>query len=109
MPAERILVFETYNEAAAAVLSGYAAAYASVARAHSGFIEQGNDPPLEVVTVAAEKKGLAIGCFGFRKADIVFKQMIDEALMLYIGSYEHRSMMKSFGFTDIEIDRVANN
>ncbi len=56
VPSDHILIFETYGDAARAVLDGRAHAYASVARAHEGFIEQSDDPPLEVVTVAADEK-----------------------------------------------------
>ena len=98
VPDERVLIFETYSEAAGAVLDGRAAAYASVARAHSSFIEQSNGLPLEVVTVGAEEKEPAVGCFGFGKSDAAFMRAIDDALAAYLGSREHRSMMSRFGF-----------
>ena len=108
MPNERILVFETYGEAARAVLDGRAIAYASVARAHSGFIDQSNDLALEVVTVDAAEKAPAVGCFGFSKSDAFFVRAVDEALTAYLGSREHRAMMSKFGFTDAEIDLIGS-
>jgi polar amino acid transport system substrate-binding protein len=107
VPAARILVFDTYDEAAEAVLDGGVAAYASVARAHSGFIEQGDNLPLEVVTVGTDEKEPAVGCFGFSKSDSAFMRMVDQALAAHLGSGEHRSMMRRFGFTDGEIDLFA--
>lgn len=104
---DRILICETYREAAEAVLTGHAAAYASVARAHSAFIEQAGDLPLDVVQIPADEKEPAYGCFGFGRSNDAFRNTIDEALSSYLGSGEHRAMMRAFGFTDREIDIVA--
>ena len=108
IPPERILVFETYREAAEAVLTGQAAVYASVARAHGAFIAQGGDRPFEVVRVATDEQEPAFGCFGFERSNDAFRKVIDEALTTYLGSGEHRAMMRAFGFTDPEIDVVAS-
>jgi polar amino acid transport system substrate-binding protein len=107
VPKDRILVFETYTDAARAVAAGEAHAYASVARAHCGFLERNSDLQLEVVAVPPNEKEPAFGSFSFRKSDEAFRQAIDEALLVYVGSDEHRAMMKKFGFSDAEIDLVA--
>ena len=107
VPEHRILVFETYTEAARAVADGEAHAYASVARAHSGFLERYPDIQLEVVAVGPDEKEPAFGSFAFGKSDDGFRQAIDEALLVYLGSSEHRAMMKKFGFSDAEVDLVA--
>ncbi|WP_369605473.1 transporter substrate-binding domain-containing protein [Rhizobium sp. 28DA2] len=44
VPNDRILICETYDEAAQAVLDGRADAYASVAMAHLGFMQQNPEP-----------------------------------------------------------------
>jgi len=106
VPDDRILIFETYTDAAAAVLDGRAGACASVARAHGGYLEQNPDLPLEIVTVGRQEKEPAFGSFAFGKSDIAFRQAIDDALLAYLGSAEHRAMMRSFGFDDAEIDLV---
>ena len=54
-----------------------------------------------------EEKEPAPGCFGFGKSDNAFMRAVDDALAAYLGSGEHRSLMKSFGFTEVEIDRIA--
>ncbi len=108
VPATRILIFETYADAARAVVDRRAHAYASVARAHSGFMEQHPELPLNVVAVDAKEKEPAFGSFGFAKSDEAFRQAIDNALLTYIGSNEHRSMMRKFGFVDAEIDLIAS-
>jgi polar amino acid transport system substrate-binding protein len=107
MPRERILIFDTYYDAALAVLKGRADAYASVARAHSSFIETGNERELAVVTVGAEEKEPAFGSFAFNKSDHQFRQAIDGALRDYLGSDEHRCLMERFGFTEAEVEPVA--
>lgn len=107
VPEDRILVFETYAEAARAVVEGRAHAYASVARAHSGFMERHPDVKLEIVAVDADEKEPAFGSFAFRKSDDAFREAVDDALLSYLGSIEHRAMMRTFGFADVEIDLIA--
>lgn len=107
VPEDRILVFETYSSAARAVLSGDADAYASVARAHSGYIERAGDVALEVVEVAAEEKPPAYGCFGFAKEDTATRNAVDTVLAGFLGTPRHRAMMAGYGFTDAEIDPLV--
>jgi|LNFM01.1.fsa_nt_gb polar amino acid transport system substrate-binding protein len=107
VPERRILIFETYTDAARAVADGKAHAYASVARAHNAFIERTPDIQLEVVAVGPDEKEPAFGSFAFGKSDNAFRQAIDDALLVYLGSSEHRAMMKKFGFSDAEVDLVA--
>jgi polar amino acid transport system substrate-binding protein len=107
MPKDRTPIFETYAAAAQAVLDGRAHAYASVARAHSGFIAARPDLEVEVVAVGAHEKEPAFGSFAFSKSDEGFRQAIDDALLAYLGSDEHRAMMKRFGFADAEIELIA--
>ncbi|WP_117190701.1 transporter substrate-binding domain-containing protein [Rhizobium terrae] len=107
MPDDRILVFETYADAATAVLEGRADAYASVARAHAGYLEQNRDLALEIVTVGRDEKEPAFGSFAFHRSADSFRQAVDDALLSYLGSADHRVMMKTFGFSDAEIDLVA--
>lgn len=54
------------------------------------------------------EKEPAFGSFAFRKSDEAFRQAIDEALLVYLGSAEHRAMLKKFGFSDAEVDLVAS-
>ena len=105
--ADRILVFETYGEAARAVLDGRAQAYASVARTHDGYIEQSDGPPIEVVTVASQETKPGVGCFGFSTMDDTLRRAVDTALTVFLGSAEHRTMMHRFGFKDADVDLIA--
>jgi polar amino acid transport system substrate-binding protein len=107
IPADRIAAFATYAQAADAVAKGAADAYASVARAHSAFLEARSEADMEVVTIPAEERPPAFGAFSFAKDDRAFVADIDRALDAYLGSPEHRAMMRHFGFADAEIDLIA--
>lgn len=59
------------------------------------------------MAIGADEKEPAFGSFAFRKSDDVFKAAVDDALLGYLGSKEHRAMMTIFGFADVEIDLIA--
>ncbi|MEM7214408.1 MAG: transporter substrate-binding domain-containing protein [Pseudomonadota bacterium] len=107
IPENRIRVFETYKEAASAVESGNADCYASVGRAHTGFLEQNRDFDGETIIVPAEEKEPAFGCFAFNRTDDALRTSVDEVLDNYLGGSEHRTMMKRYGFEDREIDLLV--
>lgn len=108
VPDQRIEIFETYSEAAKAVRDGRVDAYASVARAHSGFMEQHPDWKVELVVIPATEKPPAFGSFGFALDDIELRGKVDEVLSAYLGSKEHRRMAARFGFPDAEVDLVVD-
>lgn len=101
---DRVLIFDTYEQAANAVTTGSADAYASVARAHGGYLAQSGDVPLEVVTVPPDEKAPARGSFGFALHDETLCRAVDSVLEAFIGTPEHRAMMARFGFDDSESD-----
>ncbi|PWE28108.1 branched-chain amino acid ABC transporter substrate-binding protein [Maritimibacter sp. 55A14] len=105
--AERIAVFETYTEAAQAVREGTADAYASVGRAHSGFIEQNPDWGLELILVPNKEKPPAFGSFAFGLNDANLLNEVDAILSQFLGTDAHRKMVASFGFSPAEVDLVA--
>ena len=107
VPADRILIFDTYGDAAQAVASGGADAYVSVARAHLGYLEQHAHLALDVITVPASEKPPARGSFGFAPDDTALRHSVDTILEHVIGTPEHRAMMARFGFTDAEIDLLT--
>ena len=106
VPTDCILIFETYERAAHAVAAGEANAYASVARAHAGFLARHPEFALEVVAVPATEKSAAQGSFGFCLDDAALCRSVDAVLERFIGSPEHRAMMARFGFNDAEIDLI---
>ena len=108
VPHERISIFETYGDAANAVLKGLADTFASVSRAHSGFLAPIGNQDLQIVPIPFEEKRPAFGSFAFSKSDNALRQTIDDVLLDYLGSIEHRLMMSRFGFSDAEIDLVVD-
>lgn len=106
---EKLRVFETYTDAANAVLNDTVDAYASVGRAHSGYIELKKEQLLEVVIVPATEKQPAFGSFAFSRQDDVLRENVNGILRNYLGSEIHRKTMRSFGFTDTEIDLVCHS
>lgn len=108
VPRDRIVVFETYTQAATAVRDGHADAYASVGRAHSGFIEQNPDWLVELVMVPTAAKAPAFGSFAFALGDLGFVNEVDAVLSTFLGSNDHRSMVAGFGFSDTEVDLIVD-
>ncbi len=108
VPEDRILVFETYTQACLAVRDGEADSYASVARAHTGFLDQHPELDMEVSMVPASEKQPAFGSFAFSIGDDELRRQVDAVLVDHLGSPEHRRMMAGFGFDDAEIDLVAD-
>lgn len=108
VPDARIKRFDTYEDAAGAVLSGTVDAYASVARAHRGYLEQHPDLPLAVADVPSEEKPPEYGAFAFAKADASLREAVDGVLKTYLGSPEHRLRMREFGFADADIDLIVS-
>ncbi|MDA8586541.1 transporter substrate-binding domain-containing protein [Rhodobacteraceae bacterium] len=104
---DQITVFGTYIDAARAVRDGEADAYASVSRAHSGFIEQNPDWPLDAVTVPAEEKAPAFGSFAVGLDDRDLLNDVNAVLGAFLGSEAHRKMATAFGFSAADVDLVA--
>ena len=106
VPPERIRIFATQAEAAAAVTAGVVDAYASVALAHRGYLGRRPDAPLDVIDVPAAEKQPAAGAFALSKSNTALRQRIDAGLGDLLGSAWHRAMMSGYGFSDADIDRL---
>lgn len=104
---DRIHIFETYSDAAKALQDGRVDAYASVGRAHAGFIKANRDLPLDWVLVPTQEKPPAFGSFAFGLDDTRFREEVDEVLTGFLGTAAHRRMMADFGFSEDEINLVA--
>lgn len=102
----RIQVFETYAAAAQAVKNGQISAYASVARAHAGYLHCNGNQNLALVEVPADEKPPSFGCFGFARADPGFRNRVDHVLRQFLGSARHRALMGKFGFDKNEVDLI---
>lgn len=102
----RVLRVATQPEAAAAVRDGRADAYASVAMAHRGFLRAAPDARLAVVDFGADGGAAAEGAYSFAKANADLRRAFDGALQQFLGSLEHRAIMRRYHFADADIDRV---
>ncbi|WP_395448264.1 hypothetical protein ACHMW7_25900 [Aminobacter sp. UC22_36] len=49
-----------------------------------------------------------LGSFAFGLDDNQLRCAVDQALAAFLGSDKHRVMMARFGFSDAEVDLVAN-
>jgi len=107
IPDTRIRIFETYRDAAGAVRDGVADAYASVGRAHDGFLGWHADWRLENRPIAAAEKPPAFGSFALSLSDAALCDAVDAVLAGYLGSDAHRRMAARYGFSDAEIDLVV--
>ncbi|MDX8540284.1 transporter substrate-binding domain-containing protein [Mesorhizobium abyssinicae] len=106
IPAERIRIFGTQAEAAEAVASGVVHAYAGVAMAHRGYLARRRDAPLAVIDVPADEKQPAAGAFALAKGNASLRQRIDTCLDELLGGSWHRHMMREYGFSDSDVDRL---
>ena len=104
LTSDRILRVVSPEQAVEAVVSGQADAYASVARAHRGFLQREPDPTLAVVDLdAAKGPSPAVGAYGFAKRDGAFRDVFDIALNGFLGSPDHRGIMDRYGFVDADM------
>ena len=106
LPPARVLRVATQPEAVAAVRDGRADAYASVAMAHRGFLRAEPDARLAVVDFGADGGAAAEGAYSFAKSNGDLRRAFDGALERFLGSPEHRAIMRRYHFTDADIDRV---
>ena len=102
----RVLRVATQAEAVAAVRDGRADAYASVAMAHRGYLLTNPDDALRVVDFGASGGAAAVGAYSFAKSNAALRTAFDDALGRYLGSAQHRAIMRRYGFTDVDVERV---
>jgi len=99
-------VFDTYADAAWAVQEGTVSAFASVAKAHEGFLQTNDAAGLAVVNVPLRERVPAFGCFAFALSADDLRNRFDQVLNTFIGGAEHRRLMTDFGFADADVDRI---
>jgi len=81
-------------------------AYASVAMAHRGYLTANPDDALEVADFGASGGAAALGAYSFAKSNQELKRTFDDALGRYLGSPEHRAIMRRYGFADADVSRI---
>lgn len=102
----RVLRVATQPEAVEAVRAGRADAYASVAMAHRGFLRGAPDARLAVVDFGAGGGAAAEGAYSFAKSNGDLRRAFDGALGRFLGSPEHRAIMRRYDFTDADVERL---
>jgi|SRR5687768_15884359 polar amino acid transport system substrate-binding protein len=102
-----VLRVATQPEAVAAVRYGRADAYASVAMAHRGFLRAAPDARLAVVDFGADGGAVAEGAYSFAKSNADLRRAFDDVLGRFLGSPEHRTIMRRYDFSDADIDPIA--
>jgi len=105
---QRLRIFETYTEAAQAVNDGLVDAYASVGRAHTGFIEQKPEWTIENVNVPYAEKAPSFGCLALPKEQVDLCATINKILDDYLFSDQYKRMAFDYGFSESEIKLVLN-
>jgi polar amino acid transport system substrate-binding protein len=105
-PSARVQRVATQPEAVAAVRDGRVDAYASVAMAHRGFLRTAPDTRLGVVDFGAEGGAVAEGAYSFAKSNADLRRAFDGVLERFLGSPEHRAIMRHYHFSDADIERV---
>lgn len=106
--AARVLRVATQPEAVAAVRDGRADAYASVAMAHRGFLRSAPDVQLDVVDFGMEGGAAAEGAYSFAKSNADLRRAFDDALGRFLGSPQHRAIMRRYDFADADVARVRS-
>ena len=106
LPVSRIMRVATQAEAVRAVLDGRADA--CVAMAHRGYLRTNPDDQLSVVDFGASGGAAALGAYSFTKHDGDLRRAFDEELRRFLGAPPHREIMRRYGFSDADVDRVAS-
>jgi hypothetical protein len=75
--------------------------------AHRGFLRGAPDARLAVVDFGADGGAAAEGAYSFAKSNADLRRAFDGALGRFLGSPEHRAIMRRYDFADADIDRIA--
>ena len=113
VPPARILHYASQGEAVTALRQGQIDAYPSVAAAHRGYLQQHPNPDLVIVDLLSAASGgegsiAAVGAYSFAPTSSRLRDAFDQVLAAFLGSSQHRAIMRNYGFTNAEIDRVLS-
>ena len=104
---ECLVVGEDYEAMAALVARGDVDAYASVLRAHEGFLIRTGDQRLMASPVPVTEAPATTGAFAVRQGDSERLAATNAVLLEHIGSAAHRAAMGRWGFSATDVDLVA--
>jgi len=74
--------------------------------AHRGFLRAAPDAWLAVVDFGADGGAAAEGAYSFAKSNADLRRAFDGALQHFLGTPEHRAIMRRYDFSDADVDRV---
>lgn len=109
-PTDRIVEFHDQDTAARAVLDGEVDASVSTAPGNAAYVARLGDPRLRSVPDerASERGGLALGAFSFSLDSHGLADAFDQQLGETLGTDEHLSMMRSYGFDETALRPVLD-
>jgi polar amino acid transport system substrate-binding protein len=99
VPADQIVTFASQPEAVSALLAGTIDAFAATSIGNRAIVV--NTPELE--SVSFPEPG-AVGAFSFAPASTKLINDVNDALLRYLGSNDHRARMAEYGLTRDEIN-----
>jgi polar amino acid transport system substrate-binding protein len=108
VPDERIAVLPDAPSAVAAVQAGRIDAYAGTALTIQDMLNKAGDSDMERARpftdpVIEGKAVIGYGAFGLRKDDKTLLDAFNKRLEAFIGSDQHRDLVRPFGFTEAEL------
>lgn len=113
VPDERIAVLPDAPSAVAAVQAGRIDAYAGTALTIQDMLSKARDSGLERASpftdpVIEGKTVIGYGAFGIRKDDKTLLDVFNSQLNAFIGSEQHRALIRPFGFSESELPGDVN-
>lgn len=108
IPEERIAVLSDAPSAVAAVQTGRIDAYAGTALTIQDMLNKAGDGVVERAKpftdpVIEEESVIGYGAFGIREADKALLEAFNQQLDRFIGSEQHRKLVRPFGLTEAEL------
>lgn len=108
IPDERIAVLPDPPSAVAAVQAGRIDAYGGTALTVQDMLHKAGDGDVEIAApfrdpVIEGETVAGYGAFGIRKDDEALLQAFNKHLKAFIGSKQHRDLVRPFGFTEAEL------
>jgi len=107
VPEERLVLLPDGPSAVAAVETGRVDAYGGTALTVQDLLDKADNGELERAApfddpVANGHPVRGYGAFAFRKADVALREAFDARLATFLGTPEHRALVRPFGFTERE-------
>lgn len=108
IPHRRVMIFPDAPSAVAGVQAGRIDAYAGTSPTIKNLLDKAGDTEIERAApftdpIIGGKPARGYGAFGFRTEDTDLLQAFNTHLTAFIGSPQHRALVKPFGFADADV------